>query len=96
MFSPDKPFLLAGSKSDIRQDKQRLAELDTSGQEPVTELEALNLYEEIGAYSYIETSAYCNIGIRGLFQETVAAVWPKVQYKFETQTSVRTIYCTIL
>ena len=80
---PKKPFILMGNKSDTRLDKKRLLELEDIGQQPITELEGLNLYRELGAYSYIESSAYCNIGIRSPFQEAIEAMWPKINSNFE-------------
>ena len=99
MFCPSKPFILVGNKSDIRLDKKRLLELENMGSELVTELDAINLHEELGAHCYIEASAYCNIGVKSPFQEAVAATWPKVTYKFEDDASTKSSsarYCTIL
>ncbi len=50
-----------GNKSDFIM-KKRLLELDDVRQKPVTKLEGLHMYKELGAYSYID--AYCNIEYR--------------------------------
>ena len=93
MFCPDKPFILVGNKSDTRVDKKRLIEMEEKGIEHVSELEALVLYEEIGAQCYIESSAYCNIGVKAMFQECVNTVWPKVSYSFATAPETLSSHC---
>ncbi len=50
-----------GNKSDFIM-KKRLLELDDVRQKPVSKLEGLHMYKELGAYSYID--AYCNIEYR--------------------------------
>ena len=96
MFCPGKPFILVGNKCDTRVDKKRLIELEDMGLEQVTELEAINLYEELGAHCYIESSAYCNIEIKSIFQECLAAACPVTNYKFEyLSDSTQSRHCSI-
>lgn len=71
---PNAPFLLVGTKSDLREDSRTLEKLKTNGVSPVTLDTATNMAEQLGAVGVIECSVITSLGLSRVFDETVKAV----------------------
>jgi len=63
------PFIIVGTKEDLRHDKKTLAEIGPDNL--VTFQEGLELAQELGAGAYMECSALSGSGINDIFQETI-------------------------
>merc|ERR1711879_79297 len=76
---PDCPFVLVGTKCDLRTDEKTLKQCEKMGKPPVSVEEAEAFAKEIGAFGYQECSALRMIGIREVFKTSIdAACKPKV------------------
>ncbi len=69
--APDVPYILVGTKDDLRDDKETLAALRSKGQTAVTQAEADALAQEIGAYKSIICSALTQKNLKTLFDEAI-------------------------
>jgi len=67
----DVPFILVGNDSDLRDDEEKIKELDERGVEPVTIREGQATSLLIGAYCYVETSTRIMENIDHVFEEAV-------------------------
>jgi len=65
------PFILVGTKQDLRDDKRTLRDLREMGLEPVAHQEGVQLADQQGAGRYIECSALTASGISEIFKETI-------------------------
>lgn len=61
---PTTPFILVGSKLDLRENQEMVEKLNKKGLKPVTYETGLEFAKEIGAQYYVETSALNQIGLR--------------------------------
>eukprot|EP00753_Platysulcus_tardus_P004329 PLAT12531.5.p1 GENE.PLAT12531.5~~PLAT12531.5.p1 ORF type:complete len:194 (+),score=42.13 PLAT12531.5:286-867(+) len=68
---PDVPFVLCGTKTDLRDDADTLARLAARGQSVVSEEEGRELAESVGAAAYVECSALTGDGVAALFEAAV-------------------------
>jgi Ras-related C3 botulinum toxin substrate 1 len=71
---PNVPFLLIGTKSDLREDRDTLEKLQQKKQSPVTQEQALEMVKEIGAVKYLECSALRQETLKVVFEEAIRAV----------------------
>jgi cell division control protein 42 len=60
---PKAPFLLVGTKEDLRDDASTIEKLATVGQKPISVKAAEKLARELGAVKYLECSALTQVGI---------------------------------
>jgi len=74
---PETPYILVGTKIDLREDAQALATLQKQGLSPITTLEGKKVAEEIQASAYIECSAMTQKGLKNVFDEAARAVIKK-------------------
>jgi len=71
------PFIIVGTKQDLRHDKKTLAELGgVSGL--VSPFEGHELAQEIGAGAYMECSALSGTGVNEIFQEAIRQSFMKL------------------
>ena len=70
-FIPNIPFILVGLKSDLREDKEYLKQLEEQGIKPITKEQGEAKAKEIGAAKYIECSAKNNFNVRYAIEEAV-------------------------
>lgn len=64
------PFIIVGTKQDLRNDKKTVAEL--GGPDAlVSSFEGHSLAQEVGAGTYMECSALSGTGVNEIFQETI-------------------------
>ncbi|KAK1347861.1 small Ras GTP-binding protein [Hamiltosporidium tvaerminnensis] len=62
------PYILVGTKSDLRRDSDRLEHMVSHGSIPVTTFQGMDLANEIGALKYFECSAKDGIGLDNIFR----------------------------
>jgi small GTP-binding protein len=72
-YCPGVPKILVGTKCDLRCDTAFLQEMRVRGLEPVTTQQGQDVAKEIGAMSYVETSAFTQENLHHVFQEALAA-----------------------
>ncbi len=65
------PFMLIGTKSDLRDDPKTLEDVKRKGETVVSEAEGKALAKQIGAVKYLECSAMANIGVKEVFDEVI-------------------------
>lgn len=73
-FSPDVPYLLVGTKLDLRDDPATLEKLRASGQSPVTTAKGEELARKIKAVAYMECSAKTEANLKNVFDHAVKSV----------------------
>lgn len=70
---PDVPIILIGTKLDLRDDPETLAELAKEQKSPVQFVEGLRLQRKISAEKYLECSAKTLTNVHEVFSEAVRA-----------------------
>jgi len=79
--SPNVPFILVGTKLDLREDKDTLDKLRSNGLNPITFEQGTQLAKEIGSIKYLECSALTQKGLKSVFEEAIRAVLIPYQIK---------------
>jgi len=74
---PDTPYILVGTKLDLREDVQALETLKKQKLAPVTYEQGCAMAEEIGADVYVECSAMTQKGLKNVFDEAARSVIKK-------------------
>jgi len=77
---PNTPFLLVGTKLDLRDDPETLSRLAEKKLAPVTYQQGMEMAKLIGAAKYVECSALNQTGLKTVFEEAIRVVLtpPKV------------------
>lgn len=73
-FCPDVPFILVGTKLDMREDKGEVDKLRTQGQSPIGTEQGNDLAKKLKAIKYMECSAKTQQNLKDVFDEAVRAV----------------------
>ena len=68
------PFILVGTKLDLRNDPETVARLQQKRRMPVNSEDGMQLAREPGAYKYIECSALTQQGLKGVFDDSIRCV----------------------
>eukprot|EP01098_Paradermamoeba_levis_P015832 TRINITY_DN825_c0_g1_i2.p1 TRINITY_DN825_c0_g1~~TRINITY_DN825_c0_g1_i2.p1 ORF type:complete len:211 (-),score=54.59 TRINITY_DN825_c0_g1_i2:614-1246(-) len=71
---PDTPYLLVGTKLDLREDRGTIEALKEQKLAPVPKESGEKIAQEIGAVCYLECSASTQKGLRAVFEEAARAV----------------------
>ena len=66
--------MLVGNKKDLRNDKATIHELTKRELEPVKAEEGHAMAETIGAYAYVECSAFSKEGVREVLETAAHAI----------------------
>ncbi|AMD20389.1 HDL355Wp [Eremothecium sinecaudum] len=72
-FCQGVPIILVGCKADLRNDPQVIEQLRQQGQQPVSQSQAQEVADQIGAVEYIECSAKTGFGVREVFEAATRA-----------------------
>ena len=72
--APGVPFILVGTKLDLRNDPETVARLQQKRRMPVNSEDGMQLARELGAYKYIECSALTQQGLKGVFDDSIRCV----------------------
>lgn len=79
---PNTPFVLVGTKIDMRNDTDTIDRLGKNGLAPISYEQGLLLAKEIGANKYLECSALSQKGLKNVFDEVIRiAVTPSKKEK---------------
>jgi len=74
-FCPGTPFILVGTKEDLRTDRGILEKFAKSGLKPITHEQGQELAKQIGAAKYMECSALTQLGgVKEIFEEAIRVV----------------------
>mmetsp|Transcript_19689 Transcript_19689/g.32501 ORF Transcript_19689/g.32501 Transcript_19689/m.32501 type:complete len:119 (+) Transcript_19689:634-990(+) len=65
------PMILVGTKHDLREDSDFLAELSNKGQKPITPQQGEALAKELGMKKYVECSACTQHNVKEVFDDAV-------------------------
>ena len=68
---PNTPFLLVGTKVDLRVDRATLDKLDKNKEKPVSKEEGEILAKSLNAAAYVECSALTGEGLKNVFDQTI-------------------------
>ncbi|KAJ5074454.1 hypothetical protein M0811_01085 [Anaeramoeba ignava] len=68
---PNVPFILVGTKLDLRDDKDTINNLEEKGLSPISYQEGCDLANEINANEYIECSAKTQQNVKDLFDKAI-------------------------
>ena len=72
--APGVPFILVGTKLDLRADPETVKKLGEKKQSPVSFERGQGLATEIGAYKYVECSALTQGGLKQVFDDAIRCV----------------------
>lgn len=73
-YCPDVPYILVGTKLDLRDDPSTLDKLRSSGQTVVTTAKGEELARKIKAVKYLECSAKTEANLKNVFDDAVKSV----------------------
>ncbi|RIB16419.1 P-loop containing nucleoside triphosphate hydrolase protein [Gigaspora rosea] len=68
-YCPGIPFLIVGTKIDLRDDPLEIRELSRYSQRPIISEQGRKLAQELGAIKYVECSAVTQEGLENVFDE---------------------------
>lgn len=73
-YLPNTPWILIGTKTDLREDEETIARLQRQDQRgPIEYEEGKHLADTYGAFAYLEVSSLANEGLRAIL-DTMAEV----------------------
>lgn len=71
---PNTPFILVGTKLDMRDDATMVASLQAKNQQPISYQQGQQVSKEVGAHKYLECSAMTQRGLKNVFDEAMRSV----------------------
>lgn len=81
---PTTPFMLCGTKADLREDETTLNNLRANGEEPISKKKGQRKAKEIKARGYIECSSKNMDSVSSVFVETVRVIMDKDREYWKT------------
>ena len=70
-YAPTTPFIIVGTKSDLREDMDVVMQLKENGEVPKTPEDGKALADELEAAGYLECSALTQEGLKDVFDEAI-------------------------
>ncbi|KAL3872820.1 hypothetical protein ACJMK2_036019 [Sinanodonta woodiana] len=92
LLTPKAPFILVGTKSDLREDKEHMKE---NKKTPISIQHGIKMGKIFGAKAYVECSSISNIGIQELFTTVVMVLYPELFQKNDDETKKDRSFCVI-
>jgi small GTP-binding protein len=86
--APGVPFILVGTKLDLREDPATLKKLSANNRYPITYAMGHQLAKELHAVKYLECSALTQKGLKTVFDEAIRTVLYPVQQKRRSRTCI--------
>lgn len=68
---PNTPFIIVGTKLDLRNNEEVVSRLRAEGQAPLTTSDGQRLAAELGAMAYLECSALTQQGLKTVFDNAI-------------------------
>lgn len=78
---PNVPFIVVGTKLDLREDKATIERLATKNLAPITPQQGIQLAKEIQAAKSTECSALTQVGLKAVFDDVIRLVTVGLNYK---------------
>ena len=85
--APNVPYLVVGTKTDLRDDKETVSRLAEHKLQPMTRAQGEKLAKDIGAVKYVECSALTQDGLKLVFDQAMRAVIDHVPKKVSNKHS---------
>ena len=85
---PKTPFLLVGTKIDLRDDAGTIEKLSKNKQKPITQDMGEKLAKELKAVKYVECSALTRKGLKNVFDEAIMAALEPSETKKRKRCSI--------
>jgi cell division control protein 42 len=76
-YCPSTPYILVGTKVDLRSSQEEIEKLAKKKERPVTYEEGCRVAKQLRAAKYVECSALNQSGIRDVFDEAILTVLNK-------------------
>jgi Ras-related C3 botulinum toxin substrate 1 len=73
-FCPRIPYILVGTKLDLREDKTTIEQLAEENLTPISHQQGMQLAKEIGAVKYMECSALTQARVNAVFEKVLQTV----------------------
>ena len=73
-YAPNTPFIIVGTKTDLREDAETKRKLSAKRLECVNDFDGHALAKELGAYKYLECSARTQSTLKPVFDEAIKCV----------------------
>ncbi|KAJ5070273.1 hypothetical protein M0811_11121 [Anaeramoeba ignava] len=70
---PDVPFVLVGTKLDLRENQDVIQKLEKIDSSPITSQQGRDLAKEIKAFKYLECSAFTQTNVDLVFEQAIRA-----------------------
>jgi Ras-related C3 botulinum toxin substrate 1 len=70
-YAPNVPFILVGTKLDLRQNPMTIEELQKYNETPISYIQGLQMEKELHAVNYLECSALTQNGLKEVFDEAI-------------------------
>ncbi len=80
-YCPKAPFILVGTKIDLRKNSQEIERLAKKKEAPITTEEGERVAKQLKALKYVECSALTQVGVKNVFDEAILAVLNKPKVK---------------
>lgn len=80
-YCPKTPFILVGTKIDLRNNKDEIEKLLKKKEKPITYEEGSRVARQIKAIKYVECSALTQEGVKNVFDEAILSVLNKPKKK---------------
>ena len=72
--APTTPFILVGTKMDLRDDDETIAQLRAKGWSPISQSAGQQKCAELKGFKYLECSALTQKGLKAVFDESIRCV----------------------
>jgi hypothetical protein len=90
---PNVPFIVVGTKMDLRGNEDVVSRLRAEGKAPLTASDGARLATELGALGYLECSALTQQGLKMVFDSAIKGALEAME---RPATSKKNKKCTIM